>query len=274
MRPSERVKRRILATPGLYPFVRRYVLLREVLKTRAENARFSREHPGVRMPPLSLMADAQGHTSFPKYWASGQKDAAQLRDLFMRFYEPRPGQPPVLIFEWGCGPGRLIRHLSADPPFADSRLIGSDFNTDSVAWCRWHLPGIDFVVNKAEPPLPLPDGTVDILYARSVLTHLPDHLTRAWMKELRRVVRPGGLIVLSTGGANFRNRFDEEANARFDRGEPVYLERDRAGKRDFFAWHPPSYVRKAFLAGLEEIAFLDSAENPAQNQDIWVCRVG
>lgn len=272
MRRADRIKGRVLATPGLSPLVRRYVLAREVLKTRADNRRFGIENPDVAMPPLSLMADAQGHTSFAKYWTSGRKDAAQLRELFKRHYEPGSVER-VVILEWGCGPGRIIRHLAHDPPFPATSFIGSDFNSESIEWCRRYLPGIQFTVNDGEPPLALADQEVDIVYARSVFTHLPDRLARAWIKDLRRVVKPGGLIVFTTGGANFRARFDEEDNATFDRGEPVYLERDRAGKRDFFAWHPPSYVRNTLIPGLEELAFLDSGQNPAQNQDIWVCRV-
>jgi SAM-dependent methyltransferase len=265
--------KRVLAQLSLWWAVKLAVFARTLAATARDNRSFQRLHPTESLPPLRLMMDAQGTTSYRWYFDTGVAHARELIELFRRYYVSN-GTRPVVVFEWGCGPGRIIRHLRTTPIFggAGTTLIGSDYNPASVRWCAENLPGIRFFVNHALPPLDLADQSVDILYARSVFTHLEDDACRAWLRELRRVVRPGGLVIFSTGGAGFKRRFDGDAVARFDRGEPVYLRHDRMGKRDFFAWHPPSYVRRAFLDGLEEVAFFDSTD-PKNNQDLWVCRV-
>ncbi len=263
----------MLARLGLWWVVKLAVFLRALVATFRDNTKFRRQHPSEPFPPLRLMMDAQGTTSYSWYFNTGVVHARELIDLFRRYYTPQSSRP-VVIFEWGCGPGRIIRHLgrSAIFPGFGTTLVGSDYNPASVRWCSEHLPGARFFVNGTMPPLDLADLAVDIVYARSVFTHLEDEACRAWLRELRRIVRPGGLVIFSTGGAGFKPRFDAETVSRFERGEPVYLRRDRMGRRDFFAWHPPSYVRRTFLDGLEELAFFDSAD-PKHNQDLWVCRV-
>jgi len=263
----------VLTRLGLWWAVKLALFLRALVTTFRDNMKFRRQHPSEPLPPVRLMMDAQGTTSYSWYFNTGVVHARELIDLFRRYYTP-DGYRPVVIFEWGCGPGRIIRHLgrSAIFPGVGTTLVGSDYNPASVQWCSEYLLGARFFVNGTTPPLDLADQAVDIVYARSVFTHLEDEACRAWFRELRRVVRPGGLVIFSTGGAGFKARFDAETVARFERGEPVYLRRDRMGRRDFFAWHPPSYVRRAFLDGLEELAFFDSAD-PKHNQDLWVCRV-
>jgi SAM-dependent methyltransferase len=49
----------------------------------------------------------------------------------------------------------------------------------------------------AEPPLPYAAGTFTLVYALSVFTHLHEANASAWLAELARVTRPGGLAVFS-----------------------------------------------------------------------------
>ncbi len=58
----------------------------------------------------------------------------------------------------------------------------------------------------------------------------------------------------------------------FDGSAPVYHEWDEVGRRDFFAWHPPQYVRSVFLSGLEELEYV-SSEDSGLNKDMWLARV-
>lgn len=96
------------------------------------------------------------------------------------------------IFELGCGEGRLIRHLRALPR---ARLVASDARADTIKWCRESLPGIEFHVNELEPPLTfLENNSVDLTIAQSVFTHIPLVWQRAWLEEIARVIRPGGMF--------------------------------------------------------------------------------
>jgi SAM-dependent methyltransferase len=97
------------------------------------------------------------------------------------------------VLDWGCGCGRISRHL---PRHTDARIVGRDIDPVTVAWSAANLPG-DFRLSGLAPPLDLGDGSVDVILAQSVFTHLGEAAQRAWLAELARVLAPGGLLLLS-----------------------------------------------------------------------------
>lgn len=105
------------------------------------------------------------------------------------------------ILDFGCGCGRVTRHLIAARPAA---VHGCDVDPRLVAWSRTHLAG-DFRVIRPAPPTDYRDGDFSLIYALSVFTHLKEGPSAAWLAELARLTRPGGLAVLSL--------FDEDTPA-------------------------------------------------------------
>jgi|SRR6185312_11610424 len=99
------------------------------------------------------------------------------------------------VLDWGVGCGRLARHF----PNAGGRLSGCDIDHDNVAWCNDRLRG-RFVASSLQPPLPFADGEFDVVYGISVFTHLRESLQDRWLDELRRVVRPGGIVLTTVHG--------------------------------------------------------------------------
>lgn len=86
------------------------------------------------------------------------------------------------------------------------------------------------------------------------------------------MVRPGGLIAFTTAGMSFAYRYHESEKDDYLRGIPIYRDWDEVGRRDFFAWHPPQYVRRVLLSGLQEVEY-SSSEDSGLNQDMWLARV-
>lgn len=103
------------------------------------------------------------------------------------------------VLDFGCGCGRTIIWLIRDHP--DVIFCGCDVDTEAVAWCQQHLTG-DFQINQALPPLPYDAAYFDVIYCVSVFTHLNEAMQDAWLEELRRIVKPNGLIVLTVHGSN------------------------------------------------------------------------
>ena len=60
---------------------------------------------------------------------------------------------------------------------------------------------------------PYPDDSFDVVYACSVFSHLPETLHLLWLAEIRRVLRPGGVLVATTLSES-AVRFAAEARAR------------------------------------------------------------
>lgn len=103
------------------------------------------------------------------------------------------------ILDFGCSSGRVVRVLAAALP--QTRWLGCDPNADAVAWAGEHLPGIEFFASPLAPPMPeLADGELTGAYAVSIWSHFDAAPGLAWLEEMRRVIRPGGHLVLTTHG--------------------------------------------------------------------------
>lgn len=95
------------------------------------------------------------------------------------------------VLEAGCGEG-YGADLIAD---VARRVIGLDYDEYAVAHVRARYPRVDMRHgNLAE--LPLPDESVDIVVNFQVIEHLWDQ--GQFVAECRRVLRPGGLLLMST----------------------------------------------------------------------------
>lgn len=246
--------------------------MRQSAKTLLPNRRFRRAHPGLPVPPLYVLWDAQSYTSYASYHESGIKAAKVYWQIFRTHAMTRSdgSAAPYRVLEWGCGPARIVRHLpslaAADGVAAE--FYGTDYNPKAIAWAQANLPEVRFALNTLAPPLPFPDHDFDFLYCRSVFTHLSEALHFAWIRELQRVVRPGGVISLSTQGMAHRPRLDAAERERFDRGELVLRALAAEGKLMYSAFHPPQFVRERLLEGLAVLQH----DTPAATQEIWVAR--
>ena len=99
------------------------------------------------------------------------------------------------MLDFGCGPGRYMRHLA---PLAETtELHGADIDADAIKWVQENLPYGQFEVIPHEPPTSYPDHHFDLILNHSVFTHLPEPLQDKWMAELHRITRPDGVLLLT-----------------------------------------------------------------------------
>jgi SAM-dependent methyltransferase len=100
--------------------------------------------------------------------------------------------------DFGCSSGRVVRALHATYP--EIRWHGCDPNAPAVAWAKENLVDIELFVSGDAPPLPLPDASLDLVYAISIWSHFAPQLGLRWFEEMHRVIRPGGHLVATTHG--------------------------------------------------------------------------
>jgi 2-polyprenyl-3-methyl-5-hydroxy-6-metoxy-1,4-benzoquinol methylase len=98
------------------------------------------------------------------------------------------------VLDWGCGCGRISRYLTHRGRAAFTCV---DVDPDNVAWCRANLPGGRFESIPLHPPTQFADGEFDAVFGLSVFTHLREPDQFEWLTELRRIVRPGGVLLLT-----------------------------------------------------------------------------
>jgi SAM-dependent methyltransferase len=143
-------------------------------------------------PPDEIHAMGRGSAAAggSPYYADLVVDALALAGE-----EPRAG---MSVLDFGCSSGRVVRVLAAAYP--ELRWHGCDPIGPAIAWASEHLPGIDFTRSPEAPPLPYDDAAFDCVYAISIWSHFAEAPALAWLAEMHRVVRPGGLLVLTAHG--------------------------------------------------------------------------
>ncbi len=125
------------------------------------------------------------------YWLSGLSDMLKIQESAgMAGVELKGGR----YFELGCASGRVIRHVDAQ---TDAEVWCCDINNRHTEWVRMFLPSrIKIFHNTTMPYLPLQDSYFDVVAAFSVFTHIDD-LETAWLMELRRILRSGGVAYIT-----------------------------------------------------------------------------
>lgn len=142
------------------------------------------------LPPAELRA-GYSPSNDAAYLESGRRDVQAIRGLIAARTPGSP--PPSRVLDWGCSTGRMIRHWD-DVANTGGEVWGCDICATSVRWASEHLSRrLRFFNSTTRPHLPLEDGCLDLVYGNSVFTHIRE-LWDAWLLELRRVVRPGGLV--------------------------------------------------------------------------------
>jgi len=108
------------------------------------------------------------------------------------------------VLEFGCGHGRLIQYLFGINTKAS--VFGTDILQEQVNKCKEKFPQGVFIRNGSEPPIELEDNQFDLIYSYSVFTHLSEINHLAWLKELCRILKPGGKMLHSVKSYEFVRR--------------------------------------------------------------------
>ncbi len=142
--------------------------------------------------PIPCPADREGYSPGRdgNYWMQGMADflkvmqVADELDVDVRSY-----------LDFGCATGRVIRHFCAQTDVP--KIWGSDLNARHVRWMAEHLPmNVRPIANHAVPTLPIADGSINVISAFSVFTHI-DAFEVCWLAELSRILSRGGFAYLT-----------------------------------------------------------------------------
>jgi SAM-dependent methyltransferase len=166
-----------------------------------------------------------------------------LRQSFGKGYDDFPR-----ILDWGCGCGRVLRHFVA---WTKSEITGIEIDRDNLQWCVEHYPSAHFREGRLEPPLQIPADSFDLIFGISVFTHLTEEMQHQWLAELRRITKPGGVVLMTVVGdvSWFRNRFSLEqfkawkTTGFIDVGSDAILD-EHIGRAGYYrlVYHDAAYV--------------------------------
>ena len=97
-----------------------------------------------------------------------------------------------LVADLGCGPGHVARYLHDQ----GVRMLGIDLSPRMIDSARQRSPDIEFRVGDMRT-LDLPDGALAGIVAFYSLIHIGEPEMGATLRELRRVLAPGGLLLVA-----------------------------------------------------------------------------
>ena len=231
----------------------------------------SRAEPG--MPPPKLRYRVHGALDAQSYVEAGRAAAARIVEALARHGLDAPRST---ILDFACGPGRVAAQVKCLVP--GCRLHGSDIDPEAIAWAARHLHAVaEFAVNEPAPPTRYATGCFDAAYTVSLFTHLDERAQLAWLAELARIVRPGGLLVATVHGALARGSctHDELEDLR-DRGFVYRIDRKGRLKLDGLpddyqtTFHAREYVERAWSRWFEVSEYLEGGLHG--HQDLVVLR--
>ena len=115
---------------------------------------------------------------------------------FRRFVNPwiaraAGGRRDLRLLDCGCGTGANLALLE---PYG--RAFGFDLTFRGLEFARQH--GRERVARASIGAIPFADASFDVLTSFDVLYGLPDDVEHAGVREMRRVLRPGGRLVVTS----------------------------------------------------------------------------
>ncbi|MDO8659044.1 MAG: class I SAM-dependent methyltransferase [Candidatus Parcubacteria bacterium] len=97
------------------------------------------------------------------------------------------------VLDIGCWTGQLEKLILQET----KELIGLEPDNDAVRVAKKTIPGVSFFVGTAEK-LPFKDNSFDTIIFLDVIEHIPAQTELTCLKEINRVLKPKGILILST----------------------------------------------------------------------------
>lgn len=160
---------------------------------------------GIPLPPQEFMEAVTGWSPTAEEY---QQTGRSIRNWIARVCKTKPTDA---ILDIGSGCGRVAAH------FVDDHVgvyRGIDIVKPAVDWCNAEIssryPNFHFhhadlsntkypggAADAADFSFPFHDRTFDVVFATSVFTHLVPGSARNYMREIGRILRPGGRACLT-----------------------------------------------------------------------------
>ena len=125
-------------------------------------------------------------------WEVVPDDAVPEQLALRRSYLLANAGRDTTVLDLGCGAGEFSAALTK----AGARVIAVDVAAEALRRTGARVPGLDARLWAAGEPLPVDDNAVDVVWAGEVIEHVAD--VAPWLSEVRRVLRPGGRLLLTT----------------------------------------------------------------------------
>jgi SAM-dependent methyltransferase len=241
------------AARGLYHHTYRAIL---EIRFHASDV-FGWKPQGQPFPPARLRFRVSENIDAKTFLAVGRNAAGHVVEALTAAQRSITDGSAVL--EFGCGCGRVLVPLAQK--FPACQFFGTDVDAEAIDWCARHYPSMGFRSNQEFPPLSYGSATFDLIYCVSVFTHLDDLHTRRWLSELRRILKPGGTLLITIHGEHVWQRLGA-AQQEDLRSAGFLFESTEKLKGIQPDWYQTSYHASAYILALVSEQFRVLAHLP------------
>ena len=138
----------------------------------------------MRSEAYQLLAAREDH-----YWWHRAR-----RSMIMALLRRHGLAPHCRWLDLGCGPGGNLRLLDGEDP---DLVVGVDLSPIAIALAQTKAPRASIVSASLNDSLPFADGSFDVVTIFNVLYHAWVTSEAGVLAEIKRVLRPGGLAVIT-----------------------------------------------------------------------------
>ncbi len=146
-------------------------------------------------PPKALMTRVANIGESARFALSGMKSYGELLDELNRHVAV---ESVDRLLDFGCGCGRLLYYLVNCSGILG--VSGCDIDAEAIEWVRSRISGVHVSVTPHLPPTSYDDSAFEVILASSVFSHLSREAQLVWLKELRRILKPDGVLIASIHG--------------------------------------------------------------------------
>lgn len=235
------------------------------------NSKFEKKVSPFKFPPPYFIYETYS-LNYQNYYEDGYQTAKEITLLLSEYLDF--SKTSIRLLDWGCGPARIVRHMP-EILATNNKIYGCDYNSKYVNWCNEHIKLVDFTMNNLHPPTSYVTGYFDFIYGLSIITHLSAASHIDWVKELWRILKPGGILLITSQGDAFKQKLLPHELALFNNGKLVVRESKNEGHRVFSAFQPRNFMQEL----LREFILLKFIKGGSKNsilglQDTWLVQKG
>lgn len=228
------------------------------------NKNFITANSSFKFPPPYFIYETY-RLDYAEYYHDGLTSAGELVSLIKKNTALLTNDR---LLDWGCGPARIVRHFPSLLP--GSKIFATDYNPDYIEWAQKNIPDVHFSLNKILPPLQYENNFFSAIIGLSIFTHLSAKAHVEWMEELYRVIRKGGILLITTQGLAYRTRLLPREQDRFDAGQIVIRENYRQGHRLYSSFQPKQIIMEMIRGKFDIAEYIEGDKDSAQ--DTWVLK--
>lgn len=215
----------------------------------------------------------------------GRSGAAAL-EMVVPFYELINRHMSVTeecnVVDFGAGWGRIARFFQ-NRIGAGTNFHLADVDPDALEWCRSSRVAGNRVRLSPDGELPFHEGSLDLVYAFSVFSHLSEGNAKHWFDEFARKIRVGGVLIFTIQSLRFLDLvkachdldspnpiekrigtyMDDPAEAirRFNQGDFAFSNTGGTGvlTGDFYGWAaiPQAWLQSQFAGSFDVVEYID-----------------